>query len=296
MRRLFFVLVILAAAIVAPTASPSQLIDRDAHGLKLEVDTKGEALLTYTAGGKLKHVLAWGAVNAIAPTRSRPQVALKLDYAGGWGKYHADYYKTFKNGCHPYDGPQLGWYTIGCKAPDGSYWAVQTWQKMLPNYGVAPTTAIQKAWELHLSHWTGALPEFEIRTDWAWHQWDHLYGTFTYNGTGVFGFAATVGGNPLDTFGRNVYVDTFNSVYGAGWKRENSFLTHTGTGAFCYSVNPHGSHPSGKGEKYRATVIGPGLTPDGFWQGDAPGSYDKATDLVANDDINSLHDTKCKGN
>ena len=66
-----------------------------------------------------------------------------------------------------------------------------------------------------------------IDTDWAWHQWDHLFGTFTYGGQPVFGFRSTPGGEPLDTFGRNIYVDTFNSAYGAGWKRENSFLTHT---------------------------------------------------------------------
>jgi hypothetical protein len=295
-RRALFALVVLAAAVVAPTASPSQLVDRDARGAKLEVNAQGEALVTYTAGGKLKHVLAWDAVNAIPPTRSRAQVAFKLDYAGGWGKYHRDYFKEFKNTCRPYDGPKLGWSVTACKASDGSYWALQSWQKMLPNYGLAPTSAIQHAWELHLSHWTGALPALTIKTDWSWHQWDHLYGTFTYGGTGVFGFRATPGGNPLDTFGRNVYVDTFNSAYGAGWKRENSFLTHINTGAFCYSINPHAGHPAGKGEKYRATVIGPGVTPDAFWQADAPGAYDRAADLLANDEINQLRDAKCKGN
>jgi hypothetical protein len=295
-RRVLFVLVVLAAAVVAPAASPSQLIDRNAQGVTLAVNTKGEALVTYTAAGKLKHVVAWGAVNAIAPKRGGKQVAFRLDYAGGWGKYHRDYFKEFKNACSRYDGPKLGWFVVGCKAPDGSYWALQSWQKMLPNYGVAPTSMIQSAWELHLSHWTGALPAFQIKLDWAWHQWDHLYGSFTYGGTGVFGFAATLGGNPLDTFGRNVYLDTFGSAYGAGWERENSFLTHLDTGAFCYSVNPHGSHPSGKGAKYRATVIGPGVTPDAFWQGNAPGAYDRAADLIANDEINQLGDSKCKGN
>lgn len=297
MRRLVVLgLLTSLAAALASTASASQLVDRNATGVKLAVNAKGEALVTYTSAGKTKHVLAWGAVNAIAPTRSRAQVALKLDYAGGWGKYHQDYYKTFKNACRPYDGPQLGWFVLGCKASDGSYWAIQSWQKMLPNYGVAPTTAIQKAWELHLSHWTGAIPELQIKTDWAWHQWDHLYGTYTYGGTGVFGFSSTPQGNPLDTFGRNVYVDTFNSVYGTGWKRENSFLTHTSTGVFCYSFNPHGAHPTGKGVKYRATVEGPGVTPDVMWQGDAPAGYDKAADLVANDAITALGDHQCHAN
>jgi len=293
--RLPYLLVVVLAAVLASTANASQLIDRNAQNVKLEVNTKGEALLTYTAGGQLKHVLAWGAVNAIAPTRSRPQLAFKLDYAGGWGKYHRDYWKTFKNACGTYDGPQLAWSVTACKAPDGSYWALQAWQRMLPNYGVAPTAA-QSVWELRLSHWTGQLPVLTIQTDWAWHQWDHLFGTFTYDGSPVYGFKATAGGNPLDSFGRNVYVDTYDSAYGAGWKRENSFLTHTSTGAFCYSVNPHGDHPAGKGTKYRATVEGPGVTPDVMWEGLAPGPYDKAADLVANQAIQALGDRQCRAN
>ena len=119
---------------------------------------------------------------------------------------------------------------------------------MLPNYGGDPN-AQQASWELRLSHWTGELPVLTIDTDWAWHQWDHLYGTFTYAGQPVYGFKSTPGGNPLDTFGRNIYVDTFDSAYGDGWKRENSFLAHSGTGVFCYSFNPHGSHPTGKGDE-----------------------------------------------
>ncbi len=112
-----------------------------------------------------------------------------------------------------------------------------------------------------------SLPTLEIDTDWAWHQWDHLFGTFRYANDPVYGFRSTSSGVPLDTFGRNVYVDTFDSAYGTGWKRENSFLTHTGTGAFCYSFNPHGSHPAGKGTRTARPSKGPGVTPDVMWQG-----------------------------
>jgi len=295
LRRFTIALVLLVVSVFASTANASQLIDRNASAIDLAVNAKGEALVTYRADGKLKHVLAWGAVNAIAPTRARPQVELKLDYAGGWGKYHRDYWKTFGSSCGAYDGPALAWKVTACKAPDGSYWALQAWQRMLPNYGVAPSGA-QAAWELRLSHWTGALPVLTISTDWAWHQWDHLYGTFTYSGSPVFGFRATPGGNPLDSFGRNIYVDTYNSTYGKGWRRENSFLTHTNTGVFCYSFNPHGSHPAGKGTHYRATVEGPGVTPDVMWQGTAPAAYDKAADLAANQQINALGDRQCRAN
>jgi hypothetical protein len=294
-RASLLVIVVAALAALASNASASQLIDRNATAIKLEVNTKGEALITYKAHGAQKHVLAWGAENAIAPTRTRQQLAFKLDYAGGWGKYHSTYWKTFKNSCGAYDGPKLAWFVAGCTAPDGSYWALQAWQRMLPNYGVA-ASAEQSVWELRLSHWTGELPVLTIDTDWSWHQWDHLFGTFTYKGQAVFSYKATPGGNPLDTFGRNIYVDTYDSAYGTGWKRENSFLTHTNTGAFCYSVNPHGGHPAGKGTEYRATVEGPGVTPDVMWQGASPGAYDKEADLVANDQITQLGDRQCKAN
>jgi len=72
--------------------------------------------------------------------------------------------------------------------------------------------------------------------------------------------------------------------------------SHTGTGAFCYSFNPHGPHPAGKGLKYRATVEGPGVTPDVMWEGESPGSYSRAADAQANAAISQLDDRQCKPN
>jgi len=293
--RVSLALAVAIAAAFAATAGASQLIDRNATDVKLSVNAKGQAMITYRDGGTVKHVLAWGAVNAIAPTRSRAQVAFKLDYSGGWAEYHTKYWQTFKGTCGAYDGPALAWKVVACKAPDGSYWALQSWQRALPDYGVTPT-ASQSAWELRLSHWTGDLPVLDVQEDWAWHQWDHIFGTYTYDGSPVYGFTASSGGNPQDTFGRNIYVDTFDSAYGNGWKRENSFLTHTGDGVFCYSFNPHGSHPSGKGTKYRATVEGPGVTPDVMWQGNSPGPYNAVADATANAAITALGDAQCKAN
>ena len=295
MRRVPLVFLVVVAAVYASTANASQLIDRNARDIKLAINAKGEALITYQSQGKVKHVLAWGAINAIAPTRTRKQVEFKLDYAGGWGKYRTAYWKTFHGTCGAYDGPALAWEVTACKAPDGSYWALQAWQRMLPNYGISPT-ATSSVWELRLSHWTGELPVLTISTDWAWHQWDHLYGTYTYDGSPVFGFKSKSSGEPLDSFGRNIYVDTFDSSYGTGWHRENSFLTHTNTGVFCYSFNPHGPRPAGKGARYRATVEGPGVTPDVMWEGASPGTYDRAVDLTANDAISQLGDPTCKPN
>lgn len=289
MRRICLFLVLAAALVVPTTAGASQLIDRDASGVSLKVNAQGQALLVYRVHGQLRHVLAWGAINAVAPSRAGKQVAFKLDYSGGWGTYHRDVWKSFKNVCRTYTGPPLAWEVTACTAPDGSNWAVQSWQKMLANYG--GTTA---PWELHLSHWSGQLPQLSITTDWAYRSFDHLFGTFTYGDTGVYGFRATPGGMPLDTFGRNLYVDTYNSAYGAGWRRENSFLTHTGTGSFCYGFYSHGSHPIGKGERYRATVIGPGVTPLIMWEGVPAGPFDAAKHLEFADQIRALNDPKCK--
>ena len=277
MRLRWIVAVVVLAVAASASAHASQLIDRNASRVSLAVNRAGQALITYTVQGRTRRVLAWGAVNAVAPTAGRPQVTFRLDYSGGWGTYRKQVWKTFRNACRPYAGPPLAWFVTGCVAPDGSLWALQAWQRALPNYGVA-STGQEAVWELRLSHWTGALPVLTIHLDWAYRRYDHLFGSLTYLDAPVYGFRATPSGAPLDRFGRNIYVDTLDSPYGAGWRRENSFLTHGGTGTFCYGFYPHGEHPVGKGTQYRATAIGPGVTPDVMWQGTALGAYDPALD------------------
>lgn len=283
MRFRTILLAAVAAAIALPgTASASEIIDRNASNVKLQVAKNGQALVSFTARGKRWNVLAWGAINAIHPTTAREQVAFRLDYSGGWGTYKRNVWKTFKNACRPYDGPKLQWLVTACKAPDGSYWALQSWQRMLPNYGVRPD-AKGAVWELRLSHWKGPLPVLTIHQNWAYKKYHHIFGSFTYKGRPVHGFKSTSTGVPLDTFGRNLYVDTFGSAYGSGWKRENSFLMHKGSGKFCYGFYEHKwagkNHPSGMGQRYRATIIGPGVLPDVYWESEAPGAYDNAWDL-----------------
>jgi hypothetical protein len=207
--------------------------------------------------------------------RGVPQISFLLDYRG----------RGFRGGtCPRYDGPPLAWLIHACKAPDGSYWALQAWQRLKPNFGGA-----SGARELRLSHWTGPLPQLWLKFDWAYRQrFDHLYGALTYAGAGVHGFSSTSSGVPLDSYGRNVFVDTFDSRYGRGWRRENGFLTHAPNGSFCYGFYPHGSRPVGKGSRYRATVIGPGVTPDVMAQRPAPGPFNADRERAANDEQRRL--------
>jgi hypothetical protein len=288
--RLAVLLAALAAALAAAAgASASQLIDRDAKGASLAVNVKGEAMITYRKGSKLMRVLAWGAVDARQPASGQPQVRFQKDYAGGWGKYRRLYWREFANTCKPYDGPKLSWFVAGCKAQDGSYWALQSWQTPLPDLGFAPWTPQLAAWELHLSHWTGPLAQLEVWTNWVYSgRFQSLFGRMTYDGQPVYGFGTTSLGAPTDGYGRLLYLDTHDSGYGEGWRRENSFVPHNPTGMFCYGFYPFDptkggyQHPAGEtavrgpgtGDEYRITVNGPGVTPDVMWQGAGLHAFD----------------------
>jgi len=276
MRRLGVLAAILFLAL-AGTASAAQLVDRNATGVRIAVNGKGEALLTYRTGGATKHVLVWGAINALAPSAGAKQVKFKLDYSGGWGKYHSLYWQHFGSRCGAYTGPALPNVVAACTAPDGSYWAAQSWPQPLPDLGFTPWTPALSATWLEVSHWSGPVAQLETGLDWVYDgRYEGLFGRYTYLGNPVYGFGTTGFGAPTDGFGRLIYLDTYDSVYGPGWHRENSFVAHNPTGAFCYGFYPFDPtkggyvHPPGQtgmrgpgtGTQYRLFAEGPGVTPD----------------------------------
>ena len=86
-----------------------------------------------------------------------------------------------------------------------------------------------------------------------------LFGRLTYRGEAVHGFR-TPSATRSDPYARFVYIDTFNSVYGPGWKRDTGIVTHLRNGAFCYSFvaqAPPPGYPS-KSRGARATASGTG--------------------------------------
>ena len=250
------------------------ITNQGATHIRLQVKSGGEALLTYRIDGRLKRVLVWGALNARRPASGAKQVDFRLDYSGGWNTHHTRYWETFPAKCNRYDGPELPYVAAACKAPDGSYWMAQSWQQLLPGLGFLPWLPIQKAKWLFLSHWTGPVALIEAGMNWIYNgRWQQIFTRATYRGRPVYGFGTTRYGVPTDDFGRIVYVDTHNSAYGDGWRRENASVTHNPTGLLCYGLSPHDPtgyrHPPGEttrrgpgtGDKYRLTLNGPGVTP-----------------------------------
>jgi hypothetical protein len=270
----------------AQPASASQRLTRSSYNISLKVDSKGHAVVYYTRAGKRYHPVVWGAINArpssMYPT---PQVKFRIDYSGGTQRLGYPLWKTIRNVCRPYSGPRLPWLVTACTAPNGSHWAIQRFRRLLPGYGVKPWLWYQPLWEIHISHWEGPLPKLEVYQDWVYSvRRRELFGRLTYQGKPVYGFSATRAGVPQDSYGRLVSVDTYNSPYGSGWKRENSFLTQRPGGNWCYHFVPHNPpswypssalRPPGVGSMFRVTAGGPGVTPFVRWTGRSLPAYDE---------------------
>lgn len=280
-RGLVLLALVSVAAFAATPVFASAIIGRDVERPALTIDGQGRAHVSYYLGGRRVALVISGAINARTPNRRVPQVKFRIRYGvGGEGV------------CRPYDGPPLAWLVKACQAPDGSYWALQSWQRLKPNYGGTKGPS-----ELHLSHWRGPLAQLVIDQNWAYGGVRHIFGRLTYDGVGVYGFSSTPRGDPLDGYGRNIYLDTFDSAYGKGWHRENSFLTHHRghtLGDFCYGFYRHAGHPTGDGTKYRATVEGPGVTPDVMWEANDVGALSPTIQDQMRTLERSWGDPKCR--
>jgi hypothetical protein len=288
LRLLVRFAVCLAALALPAVAGAAEIVDRNVASPALRVSSNNVALVTYRVHGTPRHVLYWGAVNWAAK--------FKRDYSGGWKSKVADY-KRFTNTCKPYTGPPLPFMIAACDAPDGSHWALQQWQRLWRNYGGG-----RAANELYVSHWRGSVAELAIQTDYSYHgKHQHLWGRFTFHGRPVFGTHWTLKGVPTDKQGRNIYVDFLK---GPAWHRVNSFLTHPPTAGFCYTFANHAPAASpawngqGTGDAYRATAIGPGVSPVVQTHFAPPGPFETSTDAAANAAQRELlgGDSRCRIN
>lgn len=280
-------------AFTAPAAHASQMIAQNAKYVSLRVGTlRGTqvALATYYAQGRVHHALLWGAINGSANPATGPEAKFHVNYSGGYGTaWGGNAWKTLQKernlctGAVPAN-QRVTLKVVECEVPGtGQYWALQQWRRLMPNMGGYGTAAL----ELQASHWNSPLPVLWLKWDWSdgGGLYDHLYGVMSYQGKAVYGTSNTATGDPTDSYGRNIYVDIQNSHWhgdsqGDNWYRFNSFLTHQKVGDFCATVYPHNAGLSsitqaqraGQATAYRATAMGPGVTPIVRWQGRGPGT------------------------
>ena len=151
---------------------------------------------------------------------------------------------------------------------------------------VSPRSSPSTTLELHVSHWSGPLPVLEVSPNWTYGgTLQGLFGRLTYRGEAVYGFR-TPSPTRSDPYARFVYIDTFNSVYGPGWKRDTGIVTHRGNGAFCYSFVAAGAaaglpvENAARPRQRRASSgagDGSGVTPVVEWEGAGLRRYSAAS-------------------
>jgi hypothetical protein len=241
------VLVVLAVALPG-SAAASKLLSRDVPAPRLLLRDSRHALVS--SRGAFASVCC--AINSRFPSRAIPNVRFRVRY-----------------GVRPRGGCVRAPIRLAllarpvCRARNGSYWAIQHWRRLVPNHG--GTTA---PLELRVSHFTLPVAKF---VDLQWRRRygaPLLYGRLVWRGRGVYGFCSSSRGSPCDLYSRLVFLDTYNSGLGRGWRHENSFLTQGpgqrgyrcgAPGCFEYSFS--GRARAALGQQFRLTADGPGVTP-----------------------------------
>ena len=231
-----------------------QLIARDASDVTLRVNARGEALVGYTAKGKRWNVLAWGALNARHPTEP-PQVAFQLDYSGGWRTYRRARAAASRTSAGRTPGPPLAWFVTGCTMPDGSHWALQAWQRGLPNLGLDALDAAAGVVGAPAEPLDGELPKLELWTNWAYSKrFHHVFGRLTYAGQPVYGLGSTAKGSPTDAlWAQHLPRHAQLGVRRRAGSARTASSPIAAPESFCYGFYPHDPYPG-----YPATGTRPG--------------------------------------
>ena len=131
-------LVFMAALAAAAPASASQLIDRSASNVKLLVAKNGVAQISYSAGGKQKQVLAWGALNAATPTHAgATQQLFTINYANGHGTPYEGLGRASRTRARRTTAPLSSGSSPRARLRTARYWVAQSWQRNLNDWGQA---------------------------------------------------------------------------------------------------------------------------------------------------------------
>ena len=220
LRRSERLLLVLLAAVAATQAVASEpLQDANVAFVSLKVNAKGEALFTYRrADGRLRHVLAWGAINARAPSQecrrcgsagTTPAAGASTATAGTGGASRTAAART--------TAPRSSMLVAACKAPDGTYWTVQAWQRRLPLLGFDPGFPLSRTGSsTSRTSPASCLSSRSSRTGRTAVAGRACSAATRTSASRCSGSARTAKGVPKDKYGRNLYIDTLQLAVRTG--------------------------------------------------------------------------------
>ena len=144
-----------------------------------------------------------------------------------------------------------------CTAPTARTGRSRRGSGRFPTSGSRPT-ATQSAWELRLSHWTGALPVLSTsRSTGPTSASTTSSARSPTPAQSVYGFRSTSSGAPARQLRPEHLPRHVRLGLRHGLEAREQLPDAQASGAFCYGFYPHGRHPAGNGASYRATVEGP---------------------------------------
>ena len=223
-----------------------------------------------TAGPR--HVLVWGAINARTPD-SRPAAGPLLARLHGRPAAAAARPSGSASAtpAAATTAPSSATSSPAARRRDGSYWALQRWQRNLPIRGLAAVDAWQRAYELRLSHWVGPLAQVEsTRTGRSRRRAGHLR-PHDIRGKPVHGFHTPSTASRRDTYGRcRLHRHARLGIraglearrrQGAPSQERRLLLQLRPPGAAARLPDDRAPRGPGNGDRHRVTAMGPGVTP-----------------------------------
>ena len=139
---------------------------------------------------------------------------------------------------HPVSEPSLPWAVVVRQTADGSFYALQSWKRL-----------VNGALELRFSRWRGEPTKLTLQAVCCKWGGENVKGNASFHGKPIYGFKATRQGDPLDEYGRNVYLDSFR---GGHWERMMGILAKRPAGQFSLWIRSVWA-----GTAYRGTISGP---------------------------------------
>jgi hypothetical protein len=211
----FGVLSSLAICVPALPAGAALKIDSDTTAESLTVDVHGRAQVSWTVNGTRRTAVVAGSSVRYRGRLTKAASAARV-------------------------APTVPFALVQLRLPDGEQFALQRLRRTGQYGALGP-------WELYLARWHGDPTQLTVTESRR-----RVCGTVTYHGAAVYGSAHTRTGNPLDSLGRNIYID---SLRPSGWYRLMGVLARPRGYALAIRRGWLGS-------RYRARVIGPNIGGD----------------------------------